>query len=101
MAQVTLNINQQPYAIACADDEVERLELLGTVVSERVAELSGSLGQVGDAKLILLAALTLLDEAKVEMDKLANEAEADATEIANIAAAVAKLEDIAENIESA
>ena len=56
---------------------------------------------MGDAKLILLAALTLLDEAKVEMDKLADEAEADATEIANIAAAVAKLEDIAENIESA
>ena len=63
MGQVTLTVNGTPYQVNCHDGEEARLEQLAVVIDEKVVELSQSLGRIGESKLMLMAALLLLDEA--------------------------------------
>ncbi len=101
MPQVTLNINGNPYSLACNEGEEKHLEELGTVVSAKVGEVTESMGQIGDAKLLLMAALLLLDESRSETsaaDRVVADARASAEAVL---AAAAQIENIADQIESA
>lgn len=62
MPKVSLEVNGRPYSVACRDGEEERIRELGRVLDHKVKELVSSVGQVGEAYLLLLAALQLADE---------------------------------------
>jgi cell division protein ZapA len=62
MPLVNVMVNGRAYTIACDDGEEEHLKALANDVDSKVAELLGSVGQVGDQRLILMAALLLADE---------------------------------------
>ena len=62
MAQVTVTINGRDYRIACDDGQEEHLIGLADSLEAMVRELAGEFGQVGDARLILMASLLKLDE---------------------------------------
>lgn len=62
MAQVTIQVNSRAYTVACDDGEEEHLKSLAREIDHRVAELARSVGQVGDARLLLMASLILADE---------------------------------------
>ena len=63
MPQVTLSVNNTPYQFTCSEGEQERLLELANAIDGKVSELARALGQVGEAKLILMAGIILLDEA--------------------------------------
>ena len=62
MGQISLTVNGRPFAVACDDGQEARIRRLGQYVDAKVAEFVGSLGQVGEARLLLLAALVIADE---------------------------------------
>jgi cell division protein ZapA len=62
MAQVSLTVNGRPYAVTCDDGQEARIRRLGEYVDAKVAEFVHSIGQVGEARLLLLAALVIADE---------------------------------------
>lgn len=62
MGKVSLNINGRAYGLGCEAGEEERLERLGRRLDERVAQLAGQFGQIGDQQLLVMAGITLLDE---------------------------------------
>jgi len=62
MPLVNIMVNGRAYTVACDDGEEEHLKELGAHVDVKVRELLGSVGQVGDQRLILMAALLLADE---------------------------------------
>ena len=62
MAQVQLEINGRSYPIACDDGEEERIRQLGQYIDRKVAEFAAKWGQIGDARLILMAGLVVTDE---------------------------------------
>ena len=62
MAQVTVLVNGRNYTLACEDGEEEHLSALASLIDSRVAELGRSVGQVGDARLMLMASLVVADE---------------------------------------
>lgn len=62
MGMVTLSVNGRPYEVICDDGEEERVLALGGSLDRRVRQLVASLGQVGEAKLLLLTCLTLEHE---------------------------------------
>lgn len=72
MAQVDIGINGQSYRIACDDGQEEHVSHLAKYLDHRVGELVESVGQVGEARLLLLAALLVIDEL-AEADQLAEE----------------------------
>lgn len=62
MAQVTIRVNGVGYAVTCDDGQEQRLRELAAYLDARVKRLSDQVGQVGDARLLLLASLTVCDE---------------------------------------
>ena len=62
MEQVNLTINGRPFAVTCDDGQEGRIRRLGQYVDAKVAEFVGNIGQVGEARLLLLAALLIADE---------------------------------------
>jgi len=62
MAKVNLTINGKSYALGCSDGEEERLEHLGGLLNDRVSQLANQFGQIGDLRLMVIAAITMLDE---------------------------------------
>ena len=62
MAQVKVHINGRSYEIACDDGEEQHVQQLGRYVDEKVGELVSRIGQVGDTRLLVMAALLITDE---------------------------------------
>jgi cell division protein ZapA len=62
MPLVNVMVNSRDYAIACEEGQEEHLKELAAHVDAKVGELAASVGQVGDGKLLLMAALVVADE---------------------------------------
>jgi len=62
MAQVAVTINGRAYPVACNDGEEQRIAELARYVDGKVRTFARDLGQIGEARLLLLAALVLADE---------------------------------------
>ncbi len=62
MPQVDVNINGRRYQIACDEGQEEHLSQLAEYVDKRVQELVGAVGQVGDARLLVMTSLLVADE---------------------------------------
>ncbi|MBV8335449.1 MAG: cell division protein ZapA [Alphaproteobacteria bacterium] len=62
MAHVSVTVNGRAFAITCEDGQETRIRKLGQYVESKVAQFVDSVGQVGEARLLLLAALVIADE---------------------------------------
>ncbi len=62
MPLVNVMVNGRAYTIACDDGEEDHLRELAGIVDEKAREVLGSVGQVGDTRLLLMAALLIADE---------------------------------------
>mgnify|MGYP002630890508 CR=1 FL=1 len=62
MAQVAVEINGKRYEIACDDGQEAHLSRLGGYINTRVQELIAAVGQVGDARLLVMVSLLIADE---------------------------------------
>ncbi len=62
MAQVTLNVNGRRYSVGCQDGQEDHLLGLAKYINQKIDELKGSMGQVSETHLMLMASLLLADE---------------------------------------
>ncbi len=62
MPLVNVMVNSRAYTIACDEGEEEHLKELAAHVDAKAREVLGSVGQVGDTRMLLMAALLLADE---------------------------------------
>ena len=62
MAQVEVTINGRDYRVACDDGQEAHLTQLAQYVDRRVSELVAAVGQVGEARLLVMASLLIADE---------------------------------------
>jgi len=109
MPLVNVMVNGRAYTIACDEGEEEHLKVLAAQVDAKVREVLGSVGQVGDARMMLMAALLIADQNQEITGKLgtgsasdderrnlhlrAEQAESDAADV--LESAAKRLEDIA------
>src|SRR5678815_2548128 len=70
MPLVNVLVNGRAYTVACDEGEENHVRELGEYLDKRVRELSGSVGQVGDARLLLMAGLVIADELSEALSKL-------------------------------
>lgn len=78
MPLVNVMVNGRAYTIACDDGEEEHLKELAAHVDSKVRELLSSVGQVGDQRLLLMAAVLITDElfdARARLEAHAKKAE--------------------------
>jgi len=93
MAQVKLLINGRNYLIACDDGQEPQLEELGRYLDSKMQELVQAVGQVGEARLLVMAALLISDELSETKSKL--------DEAGNLTETMAGLEEAEETMASA
>jgi cell division protein ZapA len=59
---VNVTIGGRQYRLACEEGQEARLTKLAIDLEDLVAQLRGKFGEVGDQRLVVMAALTLADE---------------------------------------
>lgn len=78
MPLVNVMVSNRAYTIACDEGEEAHLKELAAYVDEKAREVLGSVGQVGDARMLLMAALLIADERHDLQAKLGTAAEGSA-----------------------
>jgi cell division protein ZapA len=99
MAQINITINNRVYEVACDDGQEDHLARLGTYIDGKVGELVASVGQVGDARLLVMASLLIADELADVYGELAEARDAlDGAQPTGQAAAEAEPPEMAESL---
>jgi cell division protein ZapA len=62
VSDLAVTVNGHIHTISCDDGQEPRLRRLAQLVDARVGEFVAAVGQVGEARLLLLAALLLADQ---------------------------------------
>ena len=62
MSQVNVTINGRQFRMACEDGQEDHLRGLAKDLDERIVALRGQFGEIGDARLTVMAALMVADE---------------------------------------
>ena len=62
MSHINVTINARQYRMACEEGQEVRLLKLAEDLESRVEALRGKFGEIGDARLTVMAALTVCDE---------------------------------------
>ncbi len=73
MGQVSLTLNGRTYRLSCGEGEEERLMELSDHLRTRVDEIIRQFGQIGDDRMLVMAAIMLVDdlfEAREELERL-------------------------------
>jgi cell division protein ZapA len=78
MAHVVVTIAGRTYRMGCDDGEEARLHELAKLVDEKIASLKEGFGDIGEQRIVVMAALTIADEAATAASRL----EAAQTELA-------------------
>lgn len=81
MAKADIDVFGRRYSVACAPGQEERLTALGRDLDTRVRKIAEAVGDVGDDRLLLVAALSLLDELDAAKAAPTAELEAEITTI--------------------
>jgi cell division protein ZapA len=108
MAVVDVMVNGRTYPVACDDGQEGHLIDLAHYIDKRVAELAKTMGQVGDARLILMASLLIADELSEAVESTETlkqtleerQVEDDSATEETFATLASRIEDIAARLES-
>ena len=110
MGQVVVTVNGRAFPLNCADGEEPRIRRLATYVDGKITDFIKTHGQIGEARLILLAALVIADELSDTSDLVQTErsrsrlngaGEDNSAVAVGIRGLAARIESIAARLESA
>tara|TARA_Y100000590_G_scaffold423131_1_gene528614 strand:+ start:315 stop:761 length:447 start_codon:yes stop_codon:yes gene_type:complete len=62
MANVSIKFNGKEFLLSCENGQEEHLEELSIHLNNKFNELKGSLGNIGENKLLLITSITIMDE---------------------------------------
>ena len=62
MGQVVVKVNERDFTLSCPDGQEPRIRRLAQYVDAKIGEFTKTIGKVGDARLLLLAAIVIADE---------------------------------------
>jgi cell division protein ZapA len=70
LGSVNVSINGRQFRMACEDGQEEHLEALAKDFDARITDMRSKFGEVGDARLTIMAALTIADQLAETVAKL-------------------------------
>ena len=89
MSQVNVTINGRQFRMACEDGQEGHLQQLAKDLDDRIVALRGQFGEIGDARLTVMAALMVADEL-AETGKKLKRLEADHAALQDVGDAAAE-----------
>jgi len=100
MAHVSVTIDNRKYRLACSEGEETRLEKLAAMIDGKIAELRGAFGEIGDQRLVVMAALTIADRLTEAQDEIEAERERSRAARASAEAAAARMDALGARLEA-
>ncbi|MEL6244296.1 MAG: cell division protein ZapA [Pseudomonadota bacterium] len=100
MAKADISVQGRAYSVACAPGQETRLQALGAELDSRVRAIAGAVGDIGEARLLLVAALALLDELEIAKRAGPPPADLEVKTIAAMSDAAERIARIAERVEA-
>lgn len=103
MGEIVVSVNGRAFPLNCADGEEPRIRRLAQYVDNKIVDFVRTHGQIGEARLILLAALVIADELSDTSDLVQQERSRSTrggAAVDSSAAVAAGIRGIAERIES-
>jgi cell division protein ZapA len=100
MAQVSVTIDGRKYRLACNEGEEARLESLAGVIDDKIGEMRKAFGEIGDQRLVIMAALTIADSLAEARDAAAAERERSDAAEERAQAIATSLESLGSRLES-
>jgi cell division protein ZapA len=73
MSQISVTIDGRKYRLACNEGEEARLESLAGLIDQKIGEMRKTFGEIGDQRLVIMAALTLADNLTEARDEASTE----------------------------
>ncbi|MEL6257471.1 MAG: cell division protein ZapA [Pseudomonadota bacterium] len=98
MAKADLTVNGRRYSIVCAPGREARLGQLAMSLDGRIRAIADAVGDVGEERLLLIAALALLDDLEAAKAHIAPDAR-EQRAAAALDKAAERIEDLAKRIE--
>ena len=100
MAQVSVTIDGRKYRLACNEGEEARLESLAGVIDDKIGEMRATFGEIGDQRLVIMAALTIADNLAGVRDAAAAERQRSVAAEQRAQAIASSLDELGSRLES-
>jgi cell division protein ZapA len=100
MSQVSVTIDGRKYRLACNPGEEARLESLAGLIDEKIGEMRKTFGEIGDQRLVIMAALTIADSLTEAKDEAAAERKRSDTAEERVQAMASSLDELGSRLES-
>jgi cell division protein ZapA len=100
MGQVVVKVNGRDFPLTCTDGQEQRIRRLAQYVDAKISDFTKNLGQIGEARLILLAALVIADELSDANEALIEERSRPPAATDSSEGAISGIHDLAERIEA-
>ncbi|MBF87323.1 MAG: hypothetical protein CMP15_04015 [Rickettsiales bacterium] len=84
MPEVNIVINSREHKISCEAGEEQRVKDLAEMLNKEVINIANNVGQIGDVKLMVLAAITVLDKNQDILDEAADSIESNVKKLEKI-----------------
>ncbi len=100
MAQVSVTIDGRKYRLACNEGEEARLESLAGMIDEKIGEMRSAFGEIGDQRLVIMAALTIADNLAEARDQAAAERKRSEAAEQRVEAVASSLEELGSRLDA-
>jgi cell division protein ZapA len=91
VAEIAVTVNGRSFALSCEDGQENRTRRLAQYIDAKIRDFVNTLGQVGELRLLLLAALVIVDELAEANQALEEERRRARSEADTAAARIAEL----------
>jgi len=75
MSQVSVTIDGRKFRLGCNEGEEAQLESLAGMIDDKIREMRAQFGEIGDQRLVIMAALSIADNLTEARDEAAAERE--------------------------
>jgi len=101
VSKAEIELQGKRYSVACAPGQETRLEALAVRLDKRCGAIADAVGSIGEERLLLIAALALMDELDSARSSGADTPEATRAAGAALSDVAARIDAIATRIEAA
>lgn len=100
MAKADISLRGRNFSIACAPGQEQRVQRLAEQLDARVGQIAAAVGDIGDERLLLITALSLLDELDSARRGVSARPETDARAVDILIAMAGRVEALAARLEN-
>lgn len=100
MAKADISLRGRSFSIACAPGQEQRVQKLAEQLDARVSQIASAVGDIGDERLLLITALSLLDELDSARRGVSARPETDARAVEILITMAGRVEALAARLEN-